>query len=98
MRINGEGHTHLSDGELHAIKGNQPRVSIKHLNLSLVREVNLGLIRHPGSHLSRQTEARCTHLEAALLVIGLVFKFTTNGSFYFGLVVHIVTLLSLNDD
>lgn len=98
MHVNGERYTHLPDSQLYAVKRAQLCAGIQHPDLSPVQKVSPGLVEYSESNLIRQTEACRMHLETALSVIGLIFKFTTDGSVYLGLVVHIVILLSLNND
>ena len=83
MGIDGKGNSLLTDGKLQGAPGLDTCIGIKHLDLSLIAEVNLCLVAHLLGHISRHTDTGCAHLEASLSLFGLVFILRADGAVNF---------------
>ena len=56
-----------------------PSIGVEHFDLAFFREVDLCLVAHSVSDLSRETESGVAHFKTSLLLPGLIFILATNG-------------------
>ena len=57
----------MTIGELQGLPRSDTSISIQHLDFALIAKVNLCLIAHLWSHLTRHVDAGSTHLESSAL-------------------------------
>ena len=95
VSIDGERHTLLTDGKLERLPRRESRVSIEHLDFTLVAEVDFRLIAHGWSHLASHVDSGGTHLESSLPFLGLVLILRADGSTNFRSLVEVLALASL---
>ena len=96
MCVDGKRHTHLSDGEAEVLDGSDARVGIEHLDLSLIAEVDLGLIVHLACNFTSDTDTSRAHLEATGVVLRLLFILATQRTMNLRTIIDRV--LSRSDD
>ena len=73
--IDGKRHTHVSDRETEALIKFGSQIRIDHLDLSLVREVDLHTVSQFRIDLAGHAEAGVANLEAGIALTGLVLEF-----------------------
>ena len=87
MGVDSERNTHLSQRKRSPIRRLDLGVSVKHPDVSLIREVNLGLISHITPHIAGKAETGITHLETPRMNLRLVLIFCPDRSVDFGQIV-----------
>ena len=87
VRIDGERHTHLTDGHIEILHGSDTGVGIEHLDLSFVRQIDFSLVTYQLVHLTVEADTGITHLEALFVGRSLVLILTAYGSMNIGQVV-----------
>ena len=80
VSINGEWHTFLTDSKLQSLPRFDACISIKHLDLTLITEINLSLITNLLCYISCYIDTSRTYLKSSLPFFGLVFILRTDGS------------------
>ena len=73
--IDGKRHTHVSDRETEALIQFGSQIRIDHLDLTLVREVDLHTVSQFRIDLAGHTEAGVANLETGIALAGLVLEF-----------------------
>lgn len=82
VSINSEWHTLLTNGKLQCLPRLDAGISIEHLDLTLITEINLSLITNLLCYISCYIDTGRTHLKSSLPFLGLVFILRTDGSTY----------------
>ncbi len=82
VSINSEWHAFLTDGKLQSLPRLDTGISIEHLDLTLITEINLSLITNLLCYISCYIDTGRTHLKSSLPFFGLVFILRTDGSTY----------------
>ena len=80
VSINSEWHTLLTDGKLQCLPRLDAGISVEHLDLTLITEINLSLITNLLCYISCYIDTSRTHLKSSLPFFGLVFILRTDGS------------------
>lgn len=75
MSIDGKRDPHKSDRETESLIEFGPQIRIDHLDLSLVREVDLHTVSQFRIDLAGHAEAGVANLEAGIALAGLVLEF-----------------------
>ena len=96
MRIDGEWHTLLTDGQLEGLPWGDAGIGIEHLDAALVAEVDLNLVAHRRGHLARYVDTSRAHLESALPFLGLVFILGADGTAYLRRLIHFFLFLGIH--